>query len=233
MLTSLPRPNAPRWPGSSRGGERTLRPVEALNDEEVRVVACLVEKAATVPDAYPMTRNSLRQACNQSTSRDPVVSYDDGVVQRALDALKPKGYVRFVHPAHGERTTKYRHVLDERLGLDAAELAVVAVLALRGPQTTAEVRSRSERLHAFESVEACEATLASLARRDEPLVVELPRRRWFHLLAGPVDADALDARVAAPAAPARHDRVAELEAELAALRARVDRLERELGLEAH
>src|SRR5690606_9421183 len=100
-------------------------PVEALTGEEVRVVACLVEKAAAVPDSYPLTLNALRQACNQSSSRDPVVAYDEGTVQRALDSLKAAGLVRFVHPSHGERSTKYRHVLDERLDLGPDELAVV------------------------------------------------------------------------------------------------------------
>lgn len=206
--------------------------MDALSEEEVRVLGCLVEKAATVPDTYPLTLNALRQACNQSSARDPVVSYDELTVRKALDSLKARGIVRFVHPSHGERATKYRHVADERFGLDGGELAVLAVLALRGPQTAAEVRTRSERLHAFESVGDCEAVLAGLARRDEPLAVELRRRRWAHLLGGPVDTD-VDAAPAAPAGPppARPDRVAELEAAVAALAARVERLERDLGLD--
>ena len=200
-----------------------------MNDEQVRVLACLLEKEATVPDAYPLTANALRQACNQTSSRDPVVAYDDATVQRSLDDLKAAGLVRFVHPAHGERTTKYRHIVDERLGLDRGELAVVAVLALRGPQTAAELRSRAERAHAYASVTEVEEVLARLARRDEPLVTELPRRRWAHLLAGPVDAEAVDARPPAAASP-RADRVAELESEVAELRQRLERIERELGL---
>ena len=200
-----------------------------MNDEQVRVLACLLEKEATVPDAYPLTANALRQACNQTSSRDPVVAYDDATVQRSLDELKAAGLVRFVHPAHGERTTKYRHIVDERLGLDRGELAVVAVLALRGPQTAAELRSRAERAHAYASVTEVEEVLARLARRDEPLVTELPRRRWAHLLAGPVDAEAVDARPPAAASP-RADRVAELESEVAELRQRLERIERELGL---
>jgi uncharacterized protein YceH (UPF0502 family) len=211
--------------------------VDVLTDKEVRVLGCLVEKEATVPDAYPLTLNALRNACNQSSSRDPIVAYDDGTVQRALDSLKGRGLIRFVHPSHGERTTKYRHVAGEQLGLSGAELAAVTVLALRGPQTAAEVRSRAERLHAFDSVEQCEAVLGELARRDEPVVVALPRRRWAHLLAGPVDPDALPSGPAAAASGAaggagsRDGRVAALEEEVAELRARIDRLERELGLE--
>jgi uncharacterized protein len=204
--------------------------VDPLNDEQVRVLACLVEKEATVPDAYPLTANALRQACNQTSSRDPVVAYDDHTVQQALDELKAAGFVRFVHPAHGERTTKYRHVVDERLGLDRGELAVLAVLALRGPQTAAEVRSRTERAHAFESVGEVEDVLRRLAEREEPLATELPRRRWAHLLAGPVDADAVDLAPPRATTTPRAERVAELEAEVAALGERIGRIERELGL---
>lgn len=213
--------------------------MQALTNEEVRVLGCLVEKEATVPDAYPLTRNALRQACNQTTARDPVLALDDAAVQRALDSLKAAGFVRFVHPAHGERSTKFRHVLDGRLELDRAELAVVAVLALRGPQTAAELRSRTERIHAFADVHAVETALSALAGRDEPLVVALARQpgqhqaRWAHLLAGPIDVGAFAPPAPGGAVPptlARPDRSAELGAELAELRARVDRLEAELGM---
>jgi uncharacterized protein YceH (UPF0502 family) len=136
-----------------------------------------------------------------------------------------------VLPTHGERTIKLRHVLDERLDVDRRGLAVLAVLALRGPQTVAELRSRTERAYAFDSVEELEELLGHLAAREEPLVVELPRRRWMHLLGGPVDVDALAAHTAPttarPPSPSS-DRVAALEAEVAELRGRIDRLEREL-----
>jgi uncharacterized protein len=165
-----------------------------LTPEEARVVGCLVEKQATVPDTYPMTLNGLRGACNQSSNRDPVVSYDDGTVQRALDSLKTKGLVRFVHAAHGSRTTKYRQVLDEALGLGSGELAALSVLLLRGPQTAAEVRARSERQHAFDSVDEVESLLQAMASRPSPLVRLLPREpgrreaRWVQLLTGAPDA---------------------------------------------
>ena len=106
------------------------------------MLACLIEKEATVPDSYPLTLNSLRLACNQSTNRDPVVAYDDRTVEAALLSLKSMGLVRFVHPSHGGRTIRYRHVADERWHLSASELAVLAVLVLRGPQTVGEVRAR-------------------------------------------------------------------------------------------
>jgi len=201
------------------------------------VLGCLAEKEATVPDAYPLSLNALRQACNQSSSRDPVVAYDDLTIQRALDTLKGRGLVRFVHPAHGERTTKFRHVLDEQLSLSRAELAVLTVLALRGPQTIPELRSRTDRQYPFADVEEVASTLRALAAREDPLAVDLGRLpgqregRWMHLLAGPVDVEALAvAPVRAPAGPAAGPR-ADLAAELAELRARVERIERELGLD--
>jgi uncharacterized protein YceH (UPF0502 family) len=217
--------------------------VDPLSDEAIRVVGCLVEKEATVPATYPLSLNALRQACNQTSSRDPVVQYDEITIQRCLDTLKADGWVRFVHPSHGERTTKFRHVADEKLGVDAAALALLSVLALRGPQTSGELRTRTERHHPFESTGSVEELLNHLAEREEPLVVELPRvpgqhqTRWVHLLGGPVDVEALTAaasasapRVAA-AAGGLGDRVAELEAEVARLRSRLEALEEALGVE--
>ena len=219
--------------------------MEPLDDEQVRVLGSLVEKEATVPDSYPLTLNALRQACNQSSSRDPVVSYDELTVQSALDHLKAAGLVRFVHPSHGERSTKFRHVVDERLGLERPELAVLAVLALRGPQSATELRTRTERQHPFGSPGEVEAVLRSLAERDEPLVVLLPRQsgqrdaRWAHLLGGPLDEaarEALAGQVARPTSVpsgsggSTAERVATLEAEVAALADRLRRLEDELGI---
>ena len=215
--------------------------VDPLTDEAARVLGCLVEKEATVPDAYPLTLNALRSACNQTSNRDPVVAYDDLTIQRSLDTLKAEGWVRFVHPAHGERTTRFRHVADERLAVDAGSLSLLAILVLRGPQTAGELRTRSERYHRFESPAEVEQLLTALAAREEPLVLELPRQagqhgtRWVHLLSGPVDVGALSV---APAARAPGpggglgDRVAVLEAELAEVRARLASLEAELGVGA-
>ena len=228
--------------------------MEPLTQEQVRVIGCLLEKEATVPDTYPMTLNGLRQACNQSSSRDPVVAYDESTVQRSLDDLKATGWVRFVHPSHGARSTKYRHVVDEKLSVGRDELAVLGVLALRGAQTSGELRTRSERWHAFDSVGEVEDVLAGLAASTDPLVAELPRgagqhqTRWTHLLAGPVDVNSADARPATenpvdaspaeyrPAPPSQNpsvessDEIDELRETVSALQERVDRLERELGL---
>jgi uncharacterized protein YceH (UPF0502 family) len=152
---------------------------------EARVVGCLVEKQRTVPDTYPLTLNALVSACNQTSNRDPILHLADGDVVRAIDSLKARGMARIVHPATGSRVTKYRHVLDEALGLDDGPLSVVTVLLLRGPQTVAELRTRTERLHPFADLDAVEAALESLGE----LVERLDRRpgerepRWTLLLA--------------------------------------------------
>jgi uncharacterized protein len=203
-----------------------------LTAEAVRVLGCLAEKERTVPDTYPLTLKALVTACNQSSNRWPVVQYDAGAVQRTLDDLKADGFVRFVHPSHGERSTKFRHVLGERLGLEPAEVAVLAVLFLRGPQTAAELRSRTDRLHAFGSTGEVEDALRSLAARDDPLVRLLDRRpgereaRWLHLLApaptGPTPDSRFERGPDAPGVPdARRtdidDRVTTLELQVAHL----------------
>jgi uncharacterized protein YceH (UPF0502 family) len=202
--------------------------VDLLTAEEARVVGCLVEKEATVPDSYPLTLNSLRLACNQSTSRDPIVSFGDGEIVRALDSLKTRGMVRFVHASHGSRTTKYRHVLDEALRLEPGEVAIVSLLLLRGAQTAGELRTRSERQHDFASLGEVEEVLSGLAARDEPLVVRLARQpgqrdeRWAHLLSGePVVGTTAMAPIAAAPSVARAADRDELVARIEALEAKV------------
>ncbi len=159
--------------------------VPELTAEEVRVLGCLIEKEATVPDSYPLTLNSLRTACNQSTSRDPVVSYDDRDVERALASLRTRGLTRTVHST-SNRATKYRHVVPEVFELDAAQTALLAVLMLRGPQTVGELKGRSERQHPLESTDEVVDVLETLAAKG--LAVHLERQpgqkdaRWMHLL---------------------------------------------------
>ena len=147
--------------------------MERLTAREGRVVASLVEKQLTIPQHYPLTLNALVAACNQSTSRDPVSAYSEQEVLDAVESLRAKRMVRAVLPSHGRSVVRYRHVLDETLGLDAGQLAVLAVLELRGPQTVAELRARTERLAAIESVDH---ELGLLASREEPLAAQIARR---------------------------------------------------------
>ena len=167
---------------------------------EVRVLGCLIEKQRTTPDIYPLTLNALRAACNQSTNRDPVVAYDEAMIREALQRLGRRGLTRL---AGASRAAKFRHLLDDTLRLPAAEQAVLAVLALRGPQTPGELRQRTERLYRLADAAALQAALDGLSERG--LAVRLARmpgqkeERYMHLLSA--DADAVPvAPVAVPVA---------------------------------
>jgi uncharacterized protein YceH (UPF0502 family) len=131
---------------------------------EVRVVGCLIEKQRTTPDAYPLSLNALRLACNQATNREPVVDYDEATVSAALRRLALRGWTRLASGA-GSRARKYRHLMPEALGIDDAELALLAVLMLRGPQTPGELKQRSERLHAFDGLAGVQEALERLVER--------------------------------------------------------------------
>jgi len=211
-----------------------------LTPEELRVLGCLVEKQRTVPDTYPLSLNALRTAANQTTNRDPVVRYDEPTIEAALDRLRERGLVRRGVTA-GSRVIKYWQLAEEQLGLDDADVALLAVLMLRGPQTPGELKGRTERLHRFDGTDVVVATLDRLAGRDEPLVTRLERepghkeRRYAHLLGGPADVAHTAAPVAEPypstdvhdAAPGPLPAVTATELE--ALRADVDDLRREVG----
>lgn len=178
-----------------------------LTAEEGRVLGALVEKELTTPQGYPLTDNALVAACNQTTSRDPVVAYDVATVRVAVRSLREQGLLRTVHRT-GERSDKHRHELPAALDLSLEQVAVLAVLLLRGPQTAAEVRARTERMHGFGSVEEVERVLAELAARSEPLATRLERQpgrkeaRWAQLLAaGGTGGTAAAAPPAAPAEP--------------------------------
>ncbi|MEU4601719.1 DUF480 domain-containing protein [Kribbella sp. NPDC023972] len=162
-----------------------------LEPEDQRLLGSLMEKQTTVPASYPLTANALRTACNQTSNRDPIVDYDQATVERTARSLRDRELVRIVWADTGRRTLKYHQTLDERLGLDADERALLTVLLLRGAQTPGELRTRTERLHRFADRAEVEACLRRMAERPEPLVRELERRagqhdrRWIHLL-GPV-----------------------------------------------
>jgi uncharacterized protein YceH (UPF0502 family) len=212
---------------------------------EIRVLGCLIEKQRTTPDAYPLSLNALRLACNQSTNRDPVVAYDEETVSAALRRTALRGWTRLASGA-GSRARKYRHLLPEALGLDDGEVALLAVLMLRGAQTPGELKGRSERLHGFETLAAVQETLDGLVERG--LVRREERRpgqkeeRYSQLLGG--EGEPVEAPAAPPPAPSEDaglsaaeaeieaagpDRLDQLEADLLALRAEVTKLREALG----
>jgi uncharacterized protein YceH (UPF0502 family) len=181
-----------------------------LSASETRVLGCMLEKQLTTPDSYPLTLNSLRLACNQSTNRDPVVDYDDAVLRDAMHRLERRGYARLAS-GRGSRAPKYRHLLAEALPLTGDEHAVLCVLMLRGPQTPGELKQRGERMHAFADLDAVHETLERLIARE--LVTRLERRpgqkeeRYEHLLSADVDELSGGSTVAPPEvarAPAPH-----------------------------
>ncbi len=221
-----------------------------LSQECVRVLGSLVEKNLTTPQQYPLTVNALVAACNQTSNREPVVSYDEQIVQSALDELKGMRLVRFVLPSHGRSVVRYRHVLDETLGLDSRQCAILAVLMLRGAQTVGELRTRTERMSRFDGLDEVEHELHLLASRDEPLTRNVGRRpgqkeeRWASPLVsseGRGAADDADPGVS-PRSPAENggtahvgddrpplsDRVDDLRSELTDLRSEVAQLRHEL-----
>jgi uncharacterized protein len=212
------------------------------------VVGCLVEKQRTTPDVYPLTINSLRLACNQSTNRDPVVDYDDSTILKALERLVARKWATLASWSN-RRVVKYRHTFDGALALSDAELAMLCVLMLRGPQTPGELKQRTERLHPFAGVDDLDVTLRGLIERE--MVAQLPRRpgqredRFMQLLGGgndePVEEHVARMKAAptpaapgqdpAPADPASEleERVERLEGEIISMRADLRALRSELG----
>ncbi|GKQ57076.1 hypothetical protein QMTAC487_09340 [Sphaerotilus sp. FB-3] len=210
---------------------RTLTALEA------RIVAVLVEKESTVPDTYPLSLNALCAGCSQKTARDPVMSVNEAQALAAIEELKA---LSLVIEISGTRTVKFEHNLGRALGVPGAAVALLATLMLRGPQTAAELRLHSERLHRFADVSSVEGFLDELAGKAEPMVRKLPRApgaresRWVHLLCGEVQIEATGAEPGAMAAAADAglaEEVAVLRAEVAELRARLDRLAAALGTE--
>ncbi len=200
-----------------------------LTAVEARVLGSLIEKQITTPDYYPLSLNALTNACNQLTNRDPVMSLDEAGVARAIEGLRGHHFATVFHGAES-RVARYKHTFTDAILLTPAEVALLCVLMLRGPQTVGELRTRSERLFTFDNLAEVEATLASLAaHQPTPLVVKLPRQpgtkesRYTHLLAGPAEVSLSSAppSPSGPVPPASHsdaDRIVKLEEEAAALR---------------
>ncbi len=214
--------------------------LEQLDDKEARVIGCLIEKSITTPDQYPLTLNALTSACNQKSSRDPVMSLTQGEVQHTIRALEAKHLVR-TEENFKSRTEKYlQRFCNTRysdLQLSPAEVAIVCLLLLRGPQTPGELRARSGRLHAFEDNAAVVAALEGMISREAgALVVKLPRTpgrkdsEYMHLFSGPVDVEAHVAKAsAAKPAPSSRGSIAELTERVERLEAEVAELKEKLG----
>jgi uncharacterized protein len=228
-----------------------------LSGEEARVIGSLVEKQLTTPDQYPLTLKALVAACNQTSNRDPIVTYDEHTVMTTLNELKTRRLIRFVLPSHGRSAVRYRHILDETLALDHRQCALLAVLLLRGPQTIGELRLRTDRMADFDGLGEVEHELVFMASVEEPLTENIGRRpgqkeeRWATPLLTPSTGNGpfsesvhrpMDRRIDRPvdgtsdgdepgarlAEPSSPTELGELRAAMAALRSEVEGLRRDL-----
>lgn len=209
-----------------------------LNETEVRILGCLIEKENTTPDYYPLTLNSLVSACNQKSNRSPVVSYDETTVVRGLDGLHEKGLSEKIFKADS-RVPKYQHSFTKKFNLSRPEVSVLCVLMLRGPQTAGEIRGRSERMHKFGGLNEVEEVLIGLMEREQPMLIKLPRQagrkesRYMHLLSGEPDVresgTSFTDEPATLRVRAENERITVLENELSVLRKEFENLRQEFS----
>lgn len=201
-----------------------------LTDDEVRVLGCLLEKEMATPDYYPLTLNALINACNQKSNRDPVVSFDEETVVYALNGLRERNLIR---QSNISRVAKYEQIFVQNLKLVTREQAIICILLLRGPQTVGEIRTRTERLYAFSSLDEVQASIANL--EDMQLVSRLPRHpgrkesRYMHLLSGEPEEKPVETILRAKAAP-EVDRMDELQQQIDELRREMQSLREELAI---
>ncbi len=210
--------------------------MERLLDEiEIRVLGCLVEKDLATPEYYPLTLNALTNACNQKSNRAPLMLLENTDVVRALDSLRQKQMAH--QSAEGVRSAKYCHNLEGILGLDPEELAILAELLLRGPQTVGELRNRAERMYPVGDLHAVEELLRNLMEKEEPLLTRLPRQpgrkeqRFAHLLSGTPEIEETSSLAPEPArlqVAAEDERIAKLEEEVTTLRTELDEVRNQL-----
>ncbi|HKO58386.1 MAG TPA: YceH family protein [Thermoanaerobaculia bacterium] len=215
LSDSAPRPRLPR----------------ELDPVEVRILGALMEKQMATPEYYPLTLNALLAATNQKSNREPVMELGEAEAQRALDRLQDE---KLVWKVMGGRAVRYDHNLDHVWHLNRREKALITLLFLRGPQTAGEMRGRSDRLHAFDSVQEAEEVLRDMAAHSEPLVRPLPRRpgqkeeRWAHVVGGAV-VETAEPEVSAAAAEPMSARVARLEQRVSELSDELRALKEKLG----
>ena len=211
----------------------------SLSDVETRVLGALVEKEITTPEYYPLSLNALVNACNQKSNREPVMTLDEDAVRSAIRSLNDQGLTRFASSADS-RVGKYEHRLNETFNFHRHEIAILCVLLLRGPQTPGELRTRTERMYAFEDLESVHNALNLLAKREPPLVRVLPRQpgtkesRYVHLLSpvaeGHIAPEVSDHRsVQAPTHAPGENQMAAMRAEIEALRSQVSELQRQFA----
>lgn len=200
---------------------------------QVRVLGCLMEKKETTPEQYPLTLNSLRNACNQKTSRSPVVNYSEGEVGHTLRELEALDLVR---EEWGARAPKYEHRVNKTLNLHSQGVALLCALMLRGPQTPGELKTNTHRLFDFEDLDDVEFALQQLIKHEPSMVVALPRQsgqkegRFAHLLSGEPDMAAFSAPTAsAVSSPGLEARITELESQIADLQSRLSAVEDAVG----
>ncbi len=216
--------------------EQQLR--EILDEQEVRVLGCLIEKELTTPDYYPLTLNSLTAACNQKSNRDPVVVFNESEVEQALGTLRDKGWIFEIDSAGG-RARKYRHAFPTKSGLEKSEMVAISILMLRSAQTVGEIRGRSGRMHKFGGLDEVNDSLDRLMDCEEPWVVRLPRQagrkenRFMHLLAGEVEVhdEALPSQTEKAAARVQHEheQFERIDGELEQLRDEIAAIREELN----
>jgi len=209
-----------------------------INDVEIRIIGCLIEKEITTPEYYPLTLKALVNACNQKSNRSPVVSYEETAVVRGLDRLQEFGFSEKIYKADS-RVPKYQQLFSKRMGLSRCELAVMCELMLRGPQTPGELRGRADRMYQFEGIGEVEEILNELMGREKPLVIKLPRQagrkeaRYAHLLSGKPEIRESELQVPDETATlhvrAENERIAKLESDVAALRRDFDDLKKQFS----
>jgi len=205
----------------------------SLSDVEARVLGALVEKEITTPEYYPLSLNALVNACNQKSNRDPVMTLDEDAVRSAIRTLNDIGFTRFASSADS-RVGKYEHRLNETFNFHRHEIAILCVLLLRGPQTPGELRTRTERMYAFEDLESVHNALNMLAKREPPLVKVLPRQlgtkesRYVHLLSDVAATNTAQGE-SVPEPPPRTDRLGAMEAEIRQLRGDVSALQEQFA----